>query len=46
MKGWTMTVWRCVCGREHAPWWNKTVQAPTCNVIMPWLKTYSEKVPR
>lgn len=29
LRGWTMTPWACVCGREHAPWW-RTVPPPTC----------------
>jgi len=29
MKGWTMTIWSCFCGRRHAIWW-KTVPPPSC----------------
>lgn len=34
---WTMTRWRCICGRHHAPWW-RTVQAPSCTAVKPWVK--------
>jgi hypothetical protein len=29
LHGWAMTVWTCVCGREHAPWW-RTTPPPSC----------------